>query len=187
MDTTISTTGLMTEPGIRWEELSVVPSILVSHQCNALTLHSNLFVAIVSSPSMKSCILGFLPVYWCMSSISLVSRIIAVRFVNCRSLKAKIRTIQTCYPDLLFFAGLMVTASSLFHFLNFLNITIDIRNVCVFLAPLFSSLTVIVVYFLTRLVTIWHIAQCHVLSRPVSYLGMGVVCFLNSPVVTRYY
>ena len=51
----------------------------------------------------------------------------------------------------------MVTASSLFHFLNFLNITIDIRNVCVFLAPLFSSLTVIVVYFLTKLV----LSYCH--------------------------
>lgn len=50
----------------------------------------------------------------------------------------------TIYP------GLMVTAGSLFHFLNFFNITIDIRNVCVFLAPLFSSFTVIVVYLLTR-------------------------------------
>ena len=46
--------------------------------------------------------------------------------------------------------GLMVTASTLYHALNFLNITIDIRNVCVFLAPLFSSLTVLVVYLLTK-------------------------------------
>jgi len=50
----------------------------------------------------------------------------------------------TIYP------GLMVTAAALFHFLHFLNITIDIRNVCVFLAPLFSSFTVIVVYLLTK-------------------------------------
>ena len=34
--------------------------------------------------------------------------------------------------------------------LNFINVTIDIRNVCVFLAPLFSSLTTIVTYHLTR-------------------------------------
>ncbi|CAF4348509.1 unnamed protein product, partial [Rotaria magnacalcarata] len=30
------------------------------------------------------------------------------------------------------------------------HITIDIRNVCVFLAPLFSSFTVIVTYLLTK-------------------------------------
>lgn len=46
--------------------------------------------------------------------------------------------------------GLMVTAAAVFHGMNFLNITIDIRNVCVFLAPLFSSFTVIVVYLLTK-------------------------------------
>lgn len=50
----------------------------------------------------------------------------------------------TIYP------GLMVTAAAVFHGMNFLNITIDIRNVCVFLAPLFSSFTVIVVYLLTK-------------------------------------
>ena len=44
----------------------------------------------------------------------------------------------------------MVTAAAVFHGMNFLNITIDIRNVCVFLAPLFSSFTVIVVYLLTK-------------------------------------
>lgn len=49
----------------------------------------------------------------------------------------------TIYP------GLMVTSASLYHFLHFLNISIDIRNVCVFLAPLFSSFTVFVTYMLT--------------------------------------
>ncbi|XP_043473491.1 dolichyl-diphosphooligosaccharide--protein glycosyltransferase subunit STT3A [Leptopilina heterotoma] len=50
----------------------------------------------------------------------------------------------TIYP------GLMVTSGALYHLAQFLNITIDIRNVCVFLAPLFSSLTTIVTYLLTK-------------------------------------
>jgi dolichyl-diphosphooligosaccharide--protein glycosyltransferase len=50
----------------------------------------------------------------------------------------------TIYP------GLMVTSAFFFHILNFLNITIDIRNICVFLAPFFSSLTVIATYLLTK-------------------------------------
>jgi dolichyl-diphosphooligosaccharide---protein glycosyltransferase len=49
----------------------------------------------------------------------------------------------TIYP------GLMVTSAFFYHLLNFANITIDIRNICVFLAPLFSSFTVIVTYLLT--------------------------------------
>lgn len=50
----------------------------------------------------------------------------------------------TIYP------GLMVTSAALYHSLRWFNITIDIRNVCVFLAPLFSSFTVIVTYLLTK-------------------------------------
>lgn len=49
----------------------------------------------------------------------------------------------TIYP------GLMVTASAIYHFLNSINVTIDVREVCVFLAPFFSSLTAIVTYLLT--------------------------------------
>jgi len=49
----------------------------------------------------------------------------------------------TIYP------GLMVTASALYHALNALNITLDVREVCVFLAPFFSSLTAIMTYLLT--------------------------------------
>lgn len=49
----------------------------------------------------------------------------------------------TIYP------GLMVTSSVLHYLANLLNITIDVRNVCVFLAPLFSSLTTFVTYALT--------------------------------------
>jgi len=49
----------------------------------------------------------------------------------------------TIYP------GLMVTASAIFHVLNILHVTIDVREVCVFLAPFFSSLTAIMTYLLT--------------------------------------
>ncbi|CAA9998603.1 unnamed protein product [Nesidiocoris tenuis] len=50
----------------------------------------------------------------------------------------------TIYP------GLMVTSAVLYHIMQFINITIDIRNVCVFLAPFFSSLTTIITYLLTK-------------------------------------
>lgn len=50
----------------------------------------------------------------------------------------------TIYP------GLMVTAAAVYHVLHAVNITIDVREVCVFLAPLFSSLTVLVTYYLTK-------------------------------------
>ncbi|XP_035762878.1 dolichyl-diphosphooligosaccharide--protein glycosyltransferase subunit STT3A [Neolamprologus brichardi] len=50
----------------------------------------------------------------------------------------------TIYP------GLMITSAVLYHVLHFFHITIDIRNVCVFLAPLFSSFTAIVTYHLTK-------------------------------------
>lgn len=44
----------------------------------------------------------------------------------------------------------MVTSAFIYHILHLVNVTIDIRNVCVFLAPLFSSLTTLVTYNLTR-------------------------------------
>lgn len=50
----------------------------------------------------------------------------------------------TIYP------GLMVTSAFFYHILHFLNITMDIRNICVFLAPFFSSLTTIVTFLLTK-------------------------------------
>lgn len=50
----------------------------------------------------------------------------------------------TIYP------GLMVTSAALYRILWLLNFTVDIRNVCVFLAPFFSSLTTLVTYLLTK-------------------------------------
>ena len=49
----------------------------------------------------------------------------------------------TIYP------GLMITSATIYHFLQALNLTVDVRNVCVFLAPLFSSFTTVVTYLLT--------------------------------------
>lgn len=50
----------------------------------------------------------------------------------------------TIYP------GLMITSATLYRLLWLLNITIEIRNICVFLAPFFSSLVVVVVYLLSK-------------------------------------
>ncbi|CAJ0935386.1 unnamed protein product, partial [Mesorhabditis belari] len=50
----------------------------------------------------------------------------------------------TIYP------GLMMTSLAIFRFLHALHVTIHIREVCVFLAPLFSSFTTIVTYLLTK-------------------------------------
>jgi len=50
----------------------------------------------------------------------------------------------TVYP------GLMITSGSIHYLLSLLNIPVHIRDVCVFLAPLFSGLTAISTYFLTK-------------------------------------
>ena len=43
----------------------------------------------------------------------------------------------------------MVTAALQYYVFNALRLTIDVRNICVFLAPLFSSFTTIMTYLLT--------------------------------------
>ena len=49
----------------------------------------------------------------------------------------------TLYP------GLMVTSGIIYHILRFLTIPVDIRNICVLLAPGFSGLTALAMYLLT--------------------------------------
>ncbi|KAF2146608.1 glycosyltransferase family 66 protein [Aplosporella prunicola CBS 121167] len=49
----------------------------------------------------------------------------------------------TLYP------GLMVTSGVIYHILRFLTIPVDIRNICVLLAPAFSGLTAFATYLLT--------------------------------------
>lgn len=53
----------------------------------------------------------------------------------------------TIYP------GLMLTAASLSWVLNIFHLTVNIRNICVFLAPLFAANTAIATYLLTEEVT----------------------------------
>uniref|UniRef100_A0A1I7X666 Dolichyl-diphosphooligosaccharide--protein glycosyltransferase subunit STT3A n=1 Tax=Heterorhabditis bacteriophora TaxID=37862 RepID=A0A1I7X666_HETBA len=48
------------------------------------------------------------------------------------------------------YLGLMVTAATLHGVLHYLNFTVHIRDVCVFLAPLFSAFTVMATYLLTK-------------------------------------
>ena len=50
----------------------------------------------------------------------------------------------TVYP------GLMITSGSIHYVLSMLNIPTNIRDICVFLAPLFSGLTAIATYLLTN-------------------------------------
>ena len=50
----------------------------------------------------------------------------------------------TVYP------GLMITSGSIHYVLSYLNIPTNIWDICVFLAPLFSGLTAIATYLLTK-------------------------------------
>lgn len=50
----------------------------------------------------------------------------------------------TLYP------GLMATAAAGYHLLHLLHLPVDIRNVCVLLAPFMASLTALATYLLTR-------------------------------------
>ncbi|KAF2836452.1 glycosyltransferase family 66 protein [Patellaria atrata CBS 101060] len=49
----------------------------------------------------------------------------------------------TLYP------GLMVTSGIIYHLLRFLSLPVDIRNICVLLAPAFSGLTAVAAYLFT--------------------------------------
>ncbi|KAA8896303.1 Oligosaccharyl transferase STT3 subunit-domain-containing protein [Sphaerosporella brunnea] len=50
----------------------------------------------------------------------------------------------TLYP------GLMVTSGIIYHILRFLTFPVDIRNICVMLAPAFSGLTALATYLFTK-------------------------------------
>ncbi|XP_065666900.1 dolichyl-diphosphooligosaccharide--protein glycosyltransferase subunit STT3B isoform X2 [Hydra vulgaris] len=76
----------------------------------------------------------------------------------------------TVYP------GLMVTAGGLHWLLNTLHFTVHIRDVCVFLAPLFSGLTAISTYLLTK--ELWSdraglLAACFISIAP-GYISRSV-------------
>lgn len=88
----------------------------------------------------------------------------------------------TVYP------GLMLTSGSIHYVLHLLNIPIHIRDICVFLAPVFSGLTALATYFLTK--ELWNkgaglFAACFIsivpgyISRSVagSYDNEGIAIF----------
>ncbi|XP_015784872.1 dolichyl-diphosphooligosaccharide--protein glycosyltransferase subunit STT3B [Tetranychus urticae] len=88
----------------------------------------------------------------------------------------------TVYP------GLMITSGSIHYILQLLNISVHIRDVCVFLAPVFSGLTAIATYLLTK--ELWNegaglFAACFIsivpgyISRSVagSYDNEGIAIF----------
>ncbi|KAH8023511.1 hypothetical protein HPB51_014760 [Rhipicephalus microplus] len=65
----------------------------------------------------------------------------------------------TVYP------GLMITSGAIHYILSLLHITVHIRDVCVFLAPVFSGLTALATYFLTK--ELWNDAA-----------GLFAACFI---------
>uniref|UniRef100_A0A9J8ASP9 dolichyl-diphosphooligosaccharide--protein glycotransferase n=1 Tax=Cyprinus carpio carpio TaxID=630221 RepID=A0A9J8ASP9_CYPCA len=76
----------------------------------------------------------------------------------------------TVYP------GLMVTAGLIHYILNLLHVTVHIRDVCVFLAPVFSGLTAISTFLLTR--ELWNqgaglLAACFIAIVP-GYISRSV-------------
>ncbi|XP_075222788.1 catalytic subunit 3B of the oligosaccharyltransferase complex isoform X6 [Lycorma delicatula] len=88
----------------------------------------------------------------------------------------------TVYP------GLMITSGSIHYILHALNIPVHIRDICVFLAPIFSGLTAISTYLLTK--ELWNsgsglFAACFIaivpgyISRSVagSYDNEGIAIF----------
>uniref|UniRef100_A0A2R5L6K1 dolichyl-diphosphooligosaccharide--protein glycotransferase n=1 Tax=Ornithodoros turicata TaxID=34597 RepID=A0A2R5L6K1_9ACAR len=88
----------------------------------------------------------------------------------------------TVYP------GLMITSGSIHYLLSLLHITVHIRDICVFLAPVFSGLTALATYFLTK--ELWNdaaglLAACFIaivpgyISRSVagSYDNEGIAIF----------
>ncbi|KAK2722097.1 dolichyl-diphosphooligosaccharide--protein glycosyltransferase subunit STT3B-like [Artemia franciscana] len=88
----------------------------------------------------------------------------------------------TVYP------GLMITSGAIHYVLHTLNIPVHIRDICVFLAPVFSGLTALATYFLTK--ELWSVgagllAACFIaivpgyISRSVagSYDNEGIAIF----------
>lgn len=74
------------------------------------------------------------------------------------------------------YPGLMLTAGLIHYVLNLLHITVHIRDVCVFLAPVFSGLTSISTFLLTR--ELWNqgaglLAACFIAIVP-GYISRSV-------------
>lgn len=88
----------------------------------------------------------------------------------CTHLTRPLSAMLQVYP------GLMVTAGLIHYVLNLLHITVHIRDVCVFLAPVFSGLTAISTFLLTR--ELWNqgaglLAACFIAIVP-GYISRSV-------------
>lgn len=78
----------------------------------------------------------------------------------------------------------MITAGLIHWILNTLNITVHIRDVCVFLAPTFSGLTSISTFLLTR--ELWNqgaglLAACFIAIVP-GYISRSVAGSISYPI-----
>jgi dolichyl-diphosphooligosaccharide--protein glycosyltransferase len=69
----------------------------------------------------------------------------------------------------------MITSGSIHYVLSLLNITTNIRDVCVFLAPLFSGFTAIATYLLTK--ELW--------SQGAGLFAAGFICIVPGS-ISRY-
>ncbi|TSQ69479.1 Dolichyl-diphosphooligosaccharide--protein glycosyltransferase subunit STT3B [Bagarius yarrelli] len=84
--------------------------------------------------------------------------------------------LKHCEKLLMVYPGLMVTAGLIHYLLNLLHVTVHIRDVCVFLAPIFSGLTAISTFLLTR--ELWNqgaglLAACFIAIVP-GYISRSV-------------
>jgi len=75
------------------------------------------------------------------------------------------------------YPGLMLTSGLIHYVLNSLHITIDIRNVCVFLAPFFSGLTAIATFLFTR--EVWN-EKAGLLAACCIAIGMSIMYIFSS-------
>ncbi|KAL1255015.1 hypothetical protein QQF64_013076 [Cirrhinus molitorella] len=88
----------------------------------------------------------------------------------------------TVYP------GLMVTAGLIHYILNLVHLTVHIRDVCVFLAPVFSALTAIATFLLTR--ELWNqgaglLSACFVAVVP-GYISRSVAGSFDNEAVAIF-
>ena len=93
----------------------------------------------------------------------------------CQSLIWHLMSLSLCFLSQVY-PGLMVTAGLIHYVLNLLHITVHIRDVCVFLAPVFSGLTAISTFLLTR--ELWNqgaglLAACFIAIVP-GYISRSV-------------
>lgn len=89
-----------------------------------------------------------------MASIASGIGLMTVSYAACRACCSADRIQGTWHPlgrvtGGTLYPGLMVTSGVIYHVLRLLSLPVDIRNICVLLAPAFSGLTALAMYLLT--------------------------------------